>query len=172
MDYIWVVLKPDTLKDGLEQVLISEIEQKWFHVYMDKIILIQKELVKIVYEDKIWTPMYPLAEHGITHWSSMLLFVWKENWFVEMKTLKWKWNGWWLREKYLRYTENEYRDMGYDGRELDKKLAENRIHSTWTINETALLLSLFLAPSQREDIAKISEYLYFLMSKNYGLVKK
>lgn len=170
-----IILKPDTIKYSLDEVIISELVKEDINIKLRKILSLNNNHLKYIYPDKISTPKEEYALYSISHGISMLLIVEWENLYNLLKVFKWNWNKWWIRKKYLYPWREKLEELWFGWKELEFKLSENRLHTTDSYYESIYLLSWLISFSDLEEIKRISIKLYSdiynIKIQNYLLTK-
>ncbi len=161
-EYPVAVLKPDTIRDSLDEVIIAELLQEWITVRFRKILQISEPQVLSIYPERVNSSRYKYMVHSLTHGTSMLLLLSGDNAYSRVNVIKWNWNKWWLRQKYLFYDRERLTEMWFSWEALQFKLAENRIHSCDNDEESALMLSGLLNRHEIDTLKSISPLLYRL----------
>lgn len=159
-NFIGIIIKPDSLKLGLENSIKEDILKDQFRIRFEKIMQITSEQVPYVYRDKINTNRYPYSHYSVTHWKSIVLLLEWENCYNRFSKLKWSAHcNWWIREKYRKYNKEMLIEMWLSWPALEYQLCQNIIHGCELPEETILMLSWLL---NRKEINEISSFSYLL----------
>jgi len=168
--YIWIIIKPDSIKEKVSDSIYYDILKEWFKVKIAKIMQIKTKQVPYIYPDKINTDRYPFSHYSVTNWPAILLLLEKENSYKDFPKIKWDshWK-WWIREKYRKNTKKELEEKWLVWPELEYELCKNKIHSSDNIEETILLLAWLL---NNDEINKIKGFSYLLYNEIYKILTK
>lgn len=144
--YAVVLIKPDAVRDILEEMIIQDLREAAFvEPIFRKYWRVTEGTARLIYRDWIGTLEFPSMARNITQGPS--LFVVAEgdgNIYEALKRVKGKMNLGGLRLKYRTRSIEEWKALGYSGRELQNRIAENRLHTTDNFAATVYLCSLAL----------------------------
>ena len=158
MTYAAVLIKPDAIRDILEEMITNDLQTEAdVRIIFRKYWLIQKQLVKFIYPDWINKPEFPSMTHNLLQGQSLLLIAKGGiNIYTTLQKAKGKMNQGGLRLKYRTKSIEEWETLGFSGKALRNKIAENRLHSTDTLSETVMLCSLAMSSNDIEKLSKIA----------------
>ena len=142
--YAAVIIKPDAVRDILEEMTIQDLEDgAGVTPIFRKFWKITEDLARLIYPTWVERLEFPSMVHNITQGKSLFVVVSGDNNIYESLTrVKGKMNQGGLRLKYRTRSIEEWQVLGYQGRELQNKIAENRLHTTDDFEETIMLCTL------------------------------
>jgi nucleoside diphosphate kinase len=142
--YAVVLIKPDSIRDVLEEIILQNLQEeaKVIPVFR-KLWKITENLAKIIYPSWVKRPEFPAMVYNITQGMSFFTVVCgDEDIYESLTRVKGKMNQGGLRLRYRTYSIEEWQSFGYSGKDLQNKIAENRLHTTDNLEETISLCSL------------------------------
>lgn len=165
-NYCTLILKPDTHKDVLVEMIIQDLKDNGLFTIFSKDKMLSFDEAKNIY----------LEHLGHIHYEASVksLMGDNKNRFITMLILKSK-NGdalknanrikglsdiGGIRFKYRRFSKKELEDMGYVGEDLLIKLAENRLHVPDSDTRSFKLIEILLSNSEKNDIKDNEPELY------------
>lgn len=155
-DYAAILIKPDAIRDALDEAILRDIREiVSIQPIFRKLWRISTNIVPLIYPEWINRPEFPSMVFNITQGHSLLVIVkGSETIHSELIRVKGKMNKGGLRLKYRRHSIEEWQMLGYSGQKLLHKVAENRLHTTDTREETTLLCSLSMNLHEITSLAK------------------
>ena len=145
MQYGLVILKPDSIRDSLENDIIRCLEEGGLEIVWKEYWQIRPEIVHIVYPKRVVEPTYSSIVRAISFGLSMVIVVKNPTntdiWEV-LQQLKGRMDTDGIRKKFCYHSKDELILMGYDGLALQDKLAENRLHTPDDAEEAVTILAL------------------------------
>lgn len=152
--YAVVLIKPDAIRDVLEELILRDLREGTGITFVfRKFWRVTEKLAKLIYSAWEEKSEFPSMVHNITRDNSLFIVVRGDNTIYESLTgVKGKMNQGGLRLKYRTRSIEEWQALGYSGRELQNKIAENRLHTTDDFNETVFLCDLAM---NHHDLAVI-----------------
>jgi nucleoside diphosphate kinase len=173
MTYAAVLIKPDAIRDILEEAIIRDLRAEAnVRIIFRKYWFVQKQMVGIIYPDWISKPEFPSMTHNMLQGQSLLLIAKGESdIYTTLKRVKGKMNQGGLRLKYRTKSIEEWGSLGFSGEGLKNKIAENRIHSTDTIDETVALCSLAMSSADVKELTEIAPLLAHLIWRSRMLCR-
>jgi hypothetical protein len=168
MTYAAVLIKPDAIRDMLEEAIIHDLQiGADFRIIFRKYWFIQKQIVEFIYPDWVNKPEFPSMTYNLLQGYSLLLVTKGEaDIFTNLKKVKGKMNKGGLRLKYRAKSIEEWEALGFSGEALRNKIAENRLHSTDTISETVTLCSLAMNSDEIKILSEIAPSLASLICQS------
>ena len=152
MQYGLVILKPDSIRDDLENNIIRCLEEGGLKIIWREYWQIRSEVAHIIYPKEVAEPTYSSRVKAITFGLSMVVVVKNltntDIWEVLQK-LKGRMDAGGIRKRFCYHSKNELILMGYKGLSLQDKLAENRLHTPDNAERAAAILAL----CQKEGIS-------------------
>lgn len=147
MQYGLVILKPDSVRDGLENDIIGCLEEGGLEIVWKAYWQIRPEIAQIIYPKEVLDPTYSSRIKAISFGPSMVTVVKSSTntdiWEV-LRQLKGRMDTDGIRKKFCYHSKDELILMGYDGLSLQDKLAENRLHTPDDAEGAATILALCL----------------------------
>jgi len=152
--YAVVLIKPDAIRDVLEEMILRDLREEALVVpVFRKFWKVTEDLAKLIYSAWVERPKFPSMVHNITRGNSLFVVVRGDKTLYELLTrVKGKMNQGGLRLKYRTRSIEEWQALGYSGRELQNKIAENRLHAADDFDETVFLCNLAM---NHQDLATI-----------------
>jgi len=145
MQYGLVILKPDSIRDSLENDIIRCLEERGLEIVWKEYWQIRPEIVQMIYPKEAVDPIYSSRVRAISLGLSMVIVVKNpintDIWEV-LRQLKGRMDTDGIRKKFCYHTKDELILMGYDGLSLQDKLAENRLHTPDDAEGAATILAL------------------------------
>ncbi|MDO8513816.1 MAG: nucleoside-diphosphate kinase [bacterium] len=145
MQYGLVILKPDSIRDSLENDIIRCLEEGGLEIVWKEYWQIRPEIVQMIYPEKVVEPTYSSTVKAISFGLSMVIVVKNPTntdiWEV-LRQLKGRMDTDGIRKKFCYHSKDELVLMGYDGLSLQDKLAENRLHTPDDAEGAATILAL------------------------------
>lgn len=145
MQYGLVVLKPDSIRDGLENDIIRCLEEGGLEIVWKEYWQIRPEIVRTIYPKKVAEPTYFSIARAISFGPSMIIVVKNptnaDTWEV-LRQLKGRMDTDGIRKKFCYHSKDELMLMGCEGLPLQDKLAENRLHTPNDAEEAVTILAL------------------------------
>jgi|GEM_PF-5552473 len=145
MQYGLVILKPDSIRDSLENDIIRCLEEGGLEIVWKEYWQIRPEIVQRIYIKEAADPIYSSRVRAISFGPSMVVIVKNpintDIWEV-LRQLKGRMDTDGIRKKFCSYSKSELILMGYDGQSLEDKLAENRLHTPDDAEGAATILAL------------------------------
>jgi len=144
--YAVVLIKPDAIRDILEELILKDL-RKDAHVIpiFRKFWKVTENLTKLMYPAWLAKQEFPSMVHNITQGNSLFVVVsGNRHIYKSLTQTKGKMNQGGLRLKYRTHSIEEWQSLGCFGRELQNKIAENRLHTTDNFDETVFLCNLAL----------------------------
>lgn len=145
MQYGVVILKPDTIRDSLENDIIRCLEEEGLEIVWKEYWQIKPEIAHAIYPDKVEDPTYSSIVKAISFDLSMVIIV-KSSTDTDiwefLRQLKGRMDTDGIRKKFCYHSKDELTQMGYDGLSLQDKLAENRLHTPNNTEEAVTILAL------------------------------
>lgn len=159
--YAVVLIKPDAIRDVLEEMILQDLrEGALVDSVFRKLLKINENLAKLIYPTWVEKPEFPSMVHNITRGNSLFVVVRGDNTIYEsLRRVKGKMNQGGLRLKYRTHSIEEWQALGYVGRELRNRIAENRFHTTDDLNETISLCALVMNHQDIETIKSVAPLL-------------
>lgn len=151
-NYAIVLIKPDAIRDTLDTMIIQDLKDGTsIDIVFLKYQRITETMARYIYPTWITRYEFPSMVYNITQGSSLFIIVKGNEYIYEsLRTVKGKMNEGGLRLKYRTRSIEDWQRLGYSGRELQNKIAENRLHTTDNFQETVFLCALIL---ESRDIA-------------------
>lgn len=165
------IIKPDSTRDFLDEMLIEDISNTGLKVISRKLCKLDENAIKYIYPEKISDPVYPSAVRAMVFGQAMILLIEGENVYARLKQVKGKMDKNGIRHKYCTHTVEDLKAAGYEGRRLQDRLAENRFHSSDTLEESALILVHCMCYKDREFLKDIAPQLYETTRKITALTR-
>lgn len=166
--YAVLLIKPDAVRDILEEVLIQDIcLSANVEVIFRKYWKINNETARLIYPEWVERQEFTSMAYNITQGYSLFTLV-SGSWniYESLKRVKGKMNCGGIRLKYRTHSIDEWISLGYLGRDLQNKVAENRIHTTDNLSDTLFLCALALDPDDVSLLEKIApQFILNLHSK-------
>jgi nucleoside diphosphate kinase len=145
MQYGLVILKPDSVRDGLENNIIRCLEEGGLEIVWKKYWQIRPEVAHIIYPKEVAEPTYSSKVKAITFGLSMVIVVKNltntDIWEI-LRKLKGRMDTGGIRNRFRYHSKDELILMGYKGLSLQDKLAENRLHTPDDAEQAAAILAL------------------------------
>lgn len=145
MCYGLVILKPDTVRDSLEDDIIRCLEEGGLEIVWRAYWQIRPETAQIIYPKKVMDPTYSSIARAISFGPAMVIVVRHSTntdiWEL-LRQLKGRMDTGGIRNRFRHYSRAELILMGYEGQSLQDKLAENRLHTPDDAEEAAAVLAL------------------------------
>ena len=145
MQYGLVILKPDSIRDSLENDIIRSLEEGGLEIVWKEYWQIRPEIVQTIYPKKMAEPTYFSIARAISFGPSMIIVVKNSTnadiWEV-LRQLKGRMDTDGIRKKFCYHSKSELMLMGYEGLPLQDKLAENRLHTPDDAEEAVAILAL------------------------------
>ncbi len=174
MEYVAIVIKPDAVRDVLEHVILERIfTETGYTPFFLKYWQVDPVFVPAIYPDWVYKPEFPGMAYNITQGASLLCLIKDatQQLFTRVSCSKGKMNAGGIRLSYRMHSIVEWKVLGYSGWELEKKIAENRLHSTDSTAETIALCALALNPSELNALGA-SEPEFVAKIKNVQMIIK
>lgn len=165
-NYCAIILKPDTHKDVLAEMIIQDLETNGLTAIFRKDKVLSNSEAEDIYLEHYGRPHYDASIKSVKGNNNDL--------FVTILILKSK-NGdaitnankikgisdvGGIRYKYRRFSKKDFEDMGYSGEELMTKLGENRLHVPDNDIRSLELIDRLLSNTEKEDIKEREPELY------------
>lgn len=145
MRYGLVILKPDSIRDGLENDIIRCLEEGGLEIVWKEYWQIRPEIVQTIYPKQVMEPTYSSMVRAISFGLSMVVVVknpTNTDIWEFLRQLKGRMDTGGIRKKFRYHSKDELILMGYEGLSLQDKLAENRLHTPDDAEEALAVLAL------------------------------
>jgi nucleoside diphosphate kinase len=145
MRYGLVILKPDSIRDGLENNIIRCLEEGGLEIVWKEYWQIRPEVAHIIYPKEVAEPTYSSRVKAITFGLSMVIVVknlTNTDIWEALRKLKGRMDMGGIRKRFCYHSKDELILMGYKGLSLQDKLAENRLHTPDDSERAAAILAL------------------------------
>ncbi|OGZ04389.1 MAG: hypothetical protein A2430_01735 [Candidatus Liptonbacteria bacterium RIFOXYC1_FULL_36_8] len=159
-EYGVVIIKPDSVRDGLEGSIVQDLVNAGVVTVLGKYWTIKPEMVPVIYPKEVTKITYSSTLKAITSGPLFILIVKSPNVYEFLAKTKGKMDKGGIRHKYCWKSKQELINEGYAGQELQDKLAENRLHTSDTIEETLAVLSICLSTRETEELRDLAPDLY------------
>lgn len=169
--YAVVLIKPDATRDVLEEMILRDLQEEAFVTpIFRKFWKVTSKDASIIYPLWVSRPEFPSMVHNITQNRSLFVVV-KGDFSIyrSLAQAKGKMNQGGLRLKYRTRSIEEWKVLGYSGRELQNKIAENRLHTTDNLEETVFLCNLAMNYHDIADIKLVAPSLAVAISRKRAL---
>lgn len=145
--YAVVLIKPDAIRDLLDEMILRDLQEGACVIpIFRKLWKVDEPTARLIYPAWINRSEFPSMVRNITQDASLFVIVRGGNSiYEELTRVKGKMNKGGLRLKYRTHSIEEWQEMGYSGRELQNKIAENRLHTTDNLEETIDLCVLAMS---------------------------
>lgn len=169
-NYAAVLVKPDAIRDGLEGKILQDLQKEAcvdpvFHKFWK----VTKDVVKLIYPTWVERTEFPSMNYNLIQGRSIFVIVCgNHDIYTELTRVKGKMNKNGLRLKYRAHSIEEWQAMGYSGRALQHKIAENRLHTTDNFQETVDLCSLAVNQQDLASIEKTSPMLALAIQQKWA----
>jgi nucleoside diphosphate kinase len=172
--YVAVLIKPDAIRDVLDEMILHEIISKTSAIpIFRKLWKITQEEARLIYPDWIENPKFPSISYNITQGYSLFVLVMGSiKIHQELIRIKGKMNKGGIRLKFRTHSIEEWKALGYHDQGLSNKIAENRLHTTDNIEETIRLSSLIMDHNDIAYIEKSHPLLAFKIHQRNALLMR
>ncbi|MDP2630720.1 MAG: nucleoside-diphosphate kinase [Candidatus Uhrbacteria bacterium] len=142
--YAVVLIKPDAIRDVLEERILRDLQEEALVTpVFRKFWKVTADIAELLYPEWIERLVFPAMLYNITQGESLFVVVrGDDTMYQSLARVKGKMNQGGLRLKYRAHSIEEWRELGYSGRDLENKIAENRLHTTDTFEEAVFLCKL------------------------------
>lgn len=171
-EYAGLVVKPDAIRDSLDPLLLEEVRRTTgCLVAYRKMFRFYPKDAEILYPEWIGRPAFPYMVRNLTAGPSMV-FVLKGPCGLRtvLRAVKGKMNLGGLRLKYRTRSIEEWRALGLSEDQVQLRAAENRIHTTDSLEELKMLCGITLTRLEIEDMHQRHPEAGSILSQNKDLV--
>lgn len=158
--YAIVILKPDSVRDGLEANMIQDLRRAEIEVLWGKYWQVPSEAVSLIYPKEVGKSTYSSTKRALTFGPSLILLVRGTDIYNHLTVVKGKMDKGGIRGRYCEKSKEELIEMGYSGKRLQDRLAENRLHSADDLQETIIVCSLCMTSFDKRQIREIAPDFY------------
>lgn len=165
-NYCTIILKPDTHKDILTEMIIKDLKENGLLTIFSKDKILSLDEAKNIYLEHLGHPHYEASVKSLmgdnkNQFITILILKSKDgNALENANKIKGLSDVGGIRFKYRRFSKKDLEDMGYDGEKLTIKLAENRLHVPGSDSRSLKLVEMLLSNSEKEDIRDNEPELY------------
>ncbi len=172
MEYVCVFLKPDAVRDHLEDLILHDLlEITNVSIILQKYVQFTEEKVKIIYPFLMDDPIMPYLVVNYLQDQSLFLIVKGEHAVKLLVKAKGQvWIGG-IRKKYCTMHLSTMRELGWSEEVIIQKMTETRIHNTDNMQETITACRLFLSPREIEDLKQLDPLLWSCLDGSGKLLK-
>ncbi len=164
------IIKPDAIRDVLDGPIIRDLETVGFNVIWRKICLIPQEAVPLIYPEKTGRVYFSSIVRSLTLGPAMVLLVQGESIYSRAMEVKGKTDLGGIRHKYVTWSRKQLAATGYTEEAFADKIAENRLHISDSIDDTARECALFMSTPEIAELETIApEVFVHLSGKNSTL---
>lgn len=165
-NYAIAILKPDSYRDYLDQMILADFEKEGLSVVFRKEMKLDEGMAQRVYFEHNASKLYPFMVESLLlkdktgdQLPCMLIVLKSEesgsdNALTKTQQVKGRADKNGIRAKYRMYYWHELEKMGYTGDELSMKLAQNRLHVPDDYQRTAEILGVLLTKNDTERLAE------------------
>lgn len=160
--YIVLLIKPDAIRDGLLGPILQEVKN---NVNAKEIFRKNWKIpdgdINLLYQDWINRPEFPFIKANLLQGESVfILLAGDQNIFSDFTRIKGKKNKGGIRFQFRGMTTEELEAQNASKEEIQRRRAENRIHTTDNQQETVLLCRLALNESEIDSLKKTAYSLF------------
>lgn len=171
-EYPVILIKPDAIRDVLDQLIISDLQRQIpaLRIIWQKFWVFSPRDLTLIYPS--WTnhPMFPYMVGNLTSGPSrVVLAKGPPGTYESVAGAKGKMNiGGGIRSKYRIHDIHALQCAGLSESELNCFRAENRMHSTDALHESATLIRVCGRKSEMEEIAIVAPEVFLTMKLGSG----
>lgn len=168
MGYGVAILKPDSVRDGLELEILQCLSEGGLEIVWCAYWNISPNITHTIYPSEVSKSTYLSTVHALTFGPAMLVIVKTlteaDVWDV-LRQLKGKMDTGGIRHRFCFKNKGQLIVEGLTGRDLQDRLAENRLHTPDSMDEALDILRLY----QQHEVMSVPEKVLAILFEGRSL---